>query len=365
MIDSISYRQKLHQIAEISGHETKTSQYIIQDLSVLDKFKIAELSNHGVIASTVASGGLMLRADFDALPISESHLSITYKADNSKVSHKCGHDGHSAILRELAYENSKTASSKPFHLLFQPSEENGKGAPAVIADDIFKQINPDRIFGMHNIPGYELGTVLWKRGVITAAVATLVINLEGVSAHASSPWLGVSPLPVLTTILDAGIRMSSSDNGYLLVTPVYFKLGSESNGIAPGDGQLNLTIRSFSNNRLKEAISKLITLSEELSKKSSLKINIKIEDKFDACVNNDECCDLLLKAAENAGLKTFELQHPFAFGEDFGSYSLIKPACFFGLGAGESQPALHHPDYDFPDELIKPAVNLWNNLINL
>jgi amidohydrolase len=365
MIDSISFRHQLHQLAELSGKEENTSRFITNDLQNLSGFKLRQLSNLGIIASSVEEGGIMIRADFDALPIGESHLPFAYTSFNTQVSHKCGHDGHAAILRELAHLQNANSIIKPVHLLFQPSEENGKGAPFIVNSDEFKRINPDRIFGMHNIPGYELGTVLWRKGVITAAVATLVIKLNGISAHASSPWLGTSPLPVLTTILDRGIRMSSSENGYLLVTPVYLRLGSESNGIAPGDGQLNLTIRSFSNERLKDAIDSLMQMSEALARKSSIQLELQVEDKFDACINDDYACDILLKAAENAGLKTLELKQPFSFGEDFGSYSLVKPVCFFGMGAGIEQEALHHPDYDFPDELIQPAVHLWNNLLNV
>jgi len=364
MSDSIKFRRDLHSLAELSGQEIQTTEFIFNDLSKLEGLKIQKLNKHGLIASIGKTGGTLIRGDIDALPISEVHLDLNYLSKDSGVAHKCGHDGHSAILRETIHSLDFQELKDEVHFLFQPSEENGKGAPSVINDELFKEVNPSRAFGLHNIPGYELGAVLWKKGVITAAVATLVLKFKGISAHASSPWKGISPLPSLISLLDNAVKMNSGDNGNLLVTPVFMQLGTESNGISPGDAQLNLTIRSYSNNTLQSALDKLIEFSREESTRTNIKIERIIEDRFDACVNDDTCCDALLRAANSMGMKTIELEQPFAFGEDFGAFSKIMPVCFIGIGAGLEQAPLHHPDYDFPDELIQPAAQLWKQLLN-
>ncbi|MEX1188225.1 MAG: amidohydrolase [Bacteroidia bacterium] len=366
MIDGEFFRKKLHSIAELSGNERLTSEYISKDLISLNTLKVSKIGGFGVLASSATSGGYLLRADIDALPIGEEHLQINHASQHNGVAHKCGHDGHSTILREVAHEFQSNPSERPFHLLFQPSEENGKGAPAVIKDAQFETISPDFAFGMHNIPGYPLSDVLVKKGIITAAVVTLIIKFKGVSAHASSPEKGQSPIPAITELLAKIDRIQNQKNidKYLLITTTFIQVGTPSNGTSPGDAQINLTVRCFDNEFLEQICNKITLTVEEIASENKLQFNIDEEDRFDACDNNSEAVDLIIEAANYAGLKVTLLKEPFPFGEDFGAYSRILPSCFFGLGAGIDQAPLHHPDYDFPDELIHPAKQLWNFLIN-
>lgn len=364
MIESEFFRKKLHKLAELSGKEVNTSKLLFDDLSLIDAFEIKRLANHSLLASFGSKGGIMLRADIDALPIDESHLGIAHESANSKVSHKCGHDGHSAILRTLAHRIK--LNSQFVHLLFQESEENAQGAPAVIRDLQFQAVKPDFAFGMHNIPGRPLAEVLVKKGTITAAVTTLIILIDGISAHASSPEKGISPIPLITKLIEEAKRLEIqvNKNIYALITPVFIQVGDESNGISPGKAQINFTIRCYNNKELNKICEMLRTFAKNEAFKLNLKINTREEDKFEACDNNDEAVEMLLDAASRAGLKINIMQDAFPFGEDFGSYSQVIPSCFFGLGAGENQPPLHHPDYDFPDELTPHAVNLWQCLLD-
>lgn len=364
MIDTVEFRKKLHTVAELSGEESKSSQLIREDLSHFTSLSIQQLGGYSILASSSPSGGFLLRADMDALPISEEHLNLQYASKNLGVSHKCGHDGHSAILRSTAHEIKNLTLDKPIHFLFQASEENGKGAPAVLNDNNFKNVAPDFVFGMHNIPGKPLAEVLVKKGIITAAVVTLVIRFHGVSAHASSPERGISPIPAITGLLTFNQELLQQKSKYALITPTYILVGTESNGTAPGDAQMNLTIRCYDTSLLDEICRDVEAELNRICSEANLKYSVEEEDRFDACVNDSAAVDLLLDAVSRAGLEVSILSEPFSFGEDFGAYSQIMPSCFFGLGAGINQVALHHPDYDFPDELIEPALRLWKCLIN-
>jgi amidohydrolase len=364
MIDSAEFRKKLHALAELSGEEKISSQTIAEDLREIPSFSIKQVGGYSILASSSPSGGFLLRADIDALPISEEHLNLQYASKNLGVSHKCGHDGHSAILRGTAHEISNLLIKKPIHFLFQASEENGKGAPAVLNDNYFKNVAPDFAFGMHNIPGKPLAEVLVKKGIITTAVVTLIIRIHGVSAHASSPEKGISPIPVITGLLTFNQELLQQKSKYALITPTYIIVGTESNGTAPGDAQINLTIRCHETSFLVEICQDIQAELNRICNAAGLKFSVDEEDRFDACLNDSTAVDLLLDASYRAGLEVNMLDEPFPFGEDFGAYSQVIPSCFFGLGAGINQPPLHHPDYDFPDELIEPAVKLWRCLIN-
>ena len=366
MTSGIDFRHALHAAAELSGAEKNSAEIIRNDLSQHTQLKISGIGGYGILASSGASGGLLLRADIDALPISEAHLALTYGSTQEGVSHKCGHDGHATSLRCAAIEAQALEAPRAIHFLFQASEENGKGAPAVIHDRLFQEASPEVAFGMHNIPGKPLGMVLVKPGNITQAVVTLILKFHGISAHASSPELGNSPIPALLQVLDFSTSLVQQKSGTTsaLITPTFIQIGSESNGTAPADGQLNLTIRSHETALLDSLCQEIRAEQARICNKFHLEFSVLEEDRFEACVNDPKAVDLLVDAASRAGLVLQIMDEAFAFGEDFGSYSSLLPSCFFGLGAGIDHAPLHHPDYDFPDELIDPAVNLWMCLID-
>lgn len=365
-MDSVSFRHSLHRLAELSGEEINTTNFILNDLKKLDCFSVDKLSNTGLIASSTNQGGFMLRCDIDALPIDESHLPFSFVSEENGVSHKCGHDGHSAILREVALRINSMRVSGDVHFLFQPSEENGKGAPGVLQDPVFIKKKPEMIFGMHNIPGIELGTVLIKEDFITASVSTLKFIFSGKTAHASSPQHGISPFPAIAGMLtNPELPAVISAEGQMC-TPVYIHAGDPDfgNGTSPGRAEIKLTLRADTEEGFNAINHFYRKKAGELAQKYNLGLEIEEEDRFMACRNDKRAVTIVVDAAKKAGLKIKYLNNAFPFGEDFGYYSAHFPTCFFGLGAGLNQAPLHHADYNFPDDLIDLAANLWMEIIN-
>lgn len=356
-------RRMLHQLAELSENEKNTSEFISGELMKIDRFRFSNTASHAVMASQGGSGGFILRADMDALPIDESHLLLDYKSNNKGVSHKCGHDGHSAILIELARKMKGKKGIRNWHLLFQHAEETGKGALELLNRQAFKAIQPDMIFGMHNIPGFPLGTVLIKSGTITSSVASLKIVFEGRSSHASEPENGNSPMPAITYMLS--LNTPKTLDGGQMCTVVYLNAGQlhHGNGTSPGRAELKLTLRAATEFDFLNLKRYFQNEAEMQARKYQLKLEITEEDKFISCYNHPAATQVVLDAAVRAKLPVQFMSMPFAFGEDFGFYSHEYASCFFGLGAGLEQVSLHHPDYDFPDKLIEPAVLLWQEIL--
>jgi len=196
-IDLKAFRRDLHAHPEISGEEKKTGKRV---LTVLNELKpdelLTEVGGTGILATfgTDEKGPqVMVRCELDALPIQEINT-FDHKSTSKGVSHKCGHDGHMAILTGLA---EKLAKDRPLtgrvHLLYQPAEENGAGAAAVLKDPRMKDRHFDLVLALHNLPGYPLGHAVVRKGAFTASVNSMVIALKGRTSHAAEP--GRSPWP--------------------------------------------------------------------------------------------------------------------------------------------------------------------------
>jgi amidohydrolase len=326
------------------------------------------VGGYGVLAifdSGKNGDSLLFRADMDALPIEEIN-DFEHRSKTKGVSHKCGHDGHTAILLGLATLISKHPPKKgKAVLLFQPAEEIGKGAADVLNDEKFKEIKPDWVFGLHNLPGFQLHQVVLKNDLFTASVVSLVIGLKGKTAHAAEPEYGINPsLAVSELLLQVSIWSNNSPerDDFAVVTPVQVNLGSEAYGTSAGEAKLGFTIRTWTEKEMEQLKAKIENFLITLAKKHRLKLNYKYIEEFKACENNPKATEQIKKAAVSLKLNVTEPQMPFKWGEDFGLFTQNYKGAFFGLGAGKEQAALHNPDYDFPDELIPIGAQLFYEL---
>src|SRR5690606_36905544 len=171
-----AFRKKMHANPELSEQESETAKCIISFLDDCNPQQIiTKVGGHGILAifdSGTNGDSLLFRADMDALPIEEIN-DFEHRSKTKGVSHKCGHDGHTAILLGLATLLSKYPPKKgKAFLLFQPAEEIGKGAADVLNDEKFKEIKPDWVFGLHNLPGFPLHQVVVKNDSFTASVVS-------------------------------------------------------------------------------------------------------------------------------------------------------------------------------------------------
>jgi len=186
--DLITFRKDLHKHPEVSQKEKETQKRIINFLKEqgIDGQKIGGTGVMVKFDSKVEGKTVMLRSDHDALAIQEIN-EFDHKSQNEGVSHKCGHDGHTAIMCGVAnYFHEHPIAKGKLVLIFQPAEENGEGAKAVLADSQF-DFTPDLVFALHNLPGYPLHQVVLKEGNFTAAAKTIIIKLDGKTAHAAEP----------------------------------------------------------------------------------------------------------------------------------------------------------------------------------
>lgn len=362
-------RHELHANPETSGREALTAERIRAFLARLEPDELlTNVGGHGVMAlfdSGKPGPVRMIRCELDALPIEEVN-SFAHRSTVKGVSHKCGHDGHMAILCGLA---KRLAAERPpdgrTWLLFQPSEENGEGAKAVLSDERMRALHIDRVYALHNIPGLARGTVRLKEGAFTASVNSIIIVFTGRTSHAAEPEHGIDPSRAMSDLFHRAHGLANnvpSDPRMRVVSSVFAELGSKDHGISAGRAEVHLTIRCWSDEELRALEVDIEALARELAQRDGLGVEIGYTQRFHANENHPEMVRHAREAAIAAGLTVEEAEHPYKWGEDFGLFTAQYPGCMIGLGAGEDMPALHNPDYDFPDEIIADGVDLFDQL---
>jgi amidohydrolase len=365
----ISYRRELHRNPEVSGQEYKTQQRILNWLENFSPDRIEKIGGTGVFAlydSGKEGETTWIRGDIDALPIFEEN-DFAYVSETPGVSHKCGHDGHTVVLLRLAqYLNETRPLSGKVGLLFQPAEENGEGAFAVIKDMEQRAYQPDRIFALHNIPGVALGKILLKPGAFTASVNSMNIYLKGFTSHAAEPEQGLSPANAIAKIIQKSQALQvpdMRDKDFSILAFVEIQMGEEAYGISAGEGLMRITYRAWELERLQMFESELKAMIEGVAQEENLKVRFEYTQFFESNVNEKSCLEMIEAAALSLDYPVHYLPFPFRFGEDFGRFTQRYRGAMFGLGAGESLAALHHPLYDFPDELIEKGASLFFRIL--
>jgi amidohydrolase len=371
MNELVSLRRKLHRHPEVSGEEHNTSASIMKFMKRCNSDEVIRLGDAGlafVFRGIEKGRSVAYRAELDALPITETG-NPGYKSEVAGTSHACGHDGHMAILAGLGL---KIANSRPRRgtaiLLFQPAEETGQGANAIMRDAAFRDLQPEQIFALHNLPGFPMGEILIRDGTFAAASSGMVVTLKGKTSHAGEPEKGINPDRAISRLIE-GIHSINAEftesRDLAFTTIIHIVLGEMAFGTSPGYGEVCLTIRAFNDHDLERLRERLEKLAAQVSKEEHLEHGIYYTEVFPATQNSRECTELIRKAAEREGLSVHTLNEPFRWTEDFGYYTREIKGGFFGLGSGADKPALHNPDYDFPDELIDTGTSLFYTLYRL
>jgi amidohydrolase len=362
---TIELRHELHQFPEVSNAEFNTSQRIVDFISAFKPTEIFTLSKTGkafVFEGKLPGKTIIFRAELDALPIAEKS-DLAYASRHEQVAHVCGHDGHMAILAGLAqrlYEDPPQWGKVV--LLFQPAEEVEQGAKDVMDDPEFKKIIPDYVFALHNIPGVNKHNIVLKNGSFSAASKGMTIQLMGKTSHAAEPENGISPATAIAKIISQMNELMANKTLFsdlTLLTIIHIQLGEISFGTSPGYAEVRITLRAFENQDMQVLTAQCESIIESIAKEEGLKSNIDYSEVFPASVNDDECVDYVERAAIKNNFTLYPIQKPFKWSEDFGFYSNQYKSCIFGLGAGKSQPPLHNPDYDFPDDIIETGVEMF------
>jgi amidohydrolase len=364
------FRRKLHREPEVSGNEYNTSKKIQSKLKLLDPDEIVHLGATGLAAifkGKEEGPSILFRCELDALPIQEINQ-FDHRSEHDGVSHKCGHDGHMAIMTGLATVVSKNRPKKGrVILLYQPAEEDGRGARSVIEDSNFSKIKPDYVYALHNLPGFPKGQIAIKNGTFTAAAKSMISKWNGKTSHAAEPEKGLNPAYPIAQVLTESENVVVKDpthEKFRLITPIHINLGEKAYGVSAGYGELHLTFRSFSNDLMNQLTNDMMDLTQKASKEFQIPVDISWTEVFSANQNAPEAIDKVRKSARDEELDIIELKTPFKWGEDFGLFTEKYHGAMFGIGSGEDCPALHNPDYDFPDEIIEPAVKTFYGILN-
>jgi amidohydrolase len=352
----------------LSGHERETAARLVEKVRALQPDALLTgVGGHGVIAtfdSGVPGPALLFRADLDALPIQEVNT-FEHRSQVDEVAHKCGHDGHSTILLGFAARLAEQRPAKgKVYLLWQPAEETGDGALAMLADPRFSEIKPDIGFAMHNMTGYPLNSVIVKDGIITAAVRGLTLTFGGATAHASMPEHGHSPALAIAELVrevETWNRNDAADPDFQLIVPIYMQVGTrEAFGVAPGAGVLQLTVRSWNDARIDALQARILERANALARRDGLTLTSSTAQHFRENDNDADANALVIGAADACGLPLIVRDAPLKGGEDFGLFSTRFPCSMFMLGSGEDAPPLHNNDYDFPDAMIAPGITMFD-----
>lgn len=359
LIELTAFRRKLHRYPELSGEEVETARKITAALQALSPTRILTgLGGHGV-AAVFDSGKdgptVLFRAELDALPIEEQN-NIEWSSQTSGKSHVCGHDGHMTMLLALGRMISRQPVAKGrVILMFQPAEEDGSGAKAVVADPAYQEIQADWAFAIHIEPGLPFGYVSTCAGLINCASLGLKIKLNGKTAHAADPEDGISPAKAIAELipaLEALGRGGSLDADFRLVTITHVNIGEHSFGIAPGDGVILVTLRTAGDEGMGHLEAMARTLAVTTAEKYGLSVDLEVHDNFAASINDPEAYGVAITAMDALKVDFGDAGVPMRASEDFGVFGWDAKAAMLCLGPGEDYASLHNPDYDFPDDLI-------------
>ena len=365
------FRRDLHKYPELGFKEVRTSKKIFDKLKTLDlevHAGVGKTGLVGVLKRGTSNKKIMLRADMDALPIIETS-NHTHVSKNSGIMHACGHDGHTTMLLGAAkYLSQKSNFSGTVYFVFQPNEEHGLGAKAMMDDGLFERFPAQEVFGMHNLPGAPLGEISSRQGVICASETLFEINIKGKGGHSSMPHLGVDSILVGSDIVIAIQKILSRKlkpgTGAVISVTEFITDGSRN--ILPGNTLLKGDFRAFNSKDRMSVQKNLKQICFGISKLHNIKIEVKFRNEFIETVNSKKTLSKSFKAAKDLGLKIIINREPMPFSEDFAHFSKIKPTSFILIGngtEGDFANPLHSSSYDFNDKLLVIGASFWSRLV--
>lgn len=357
--------EHMHRSPELSMQEEKTAAYIAGIVRGLG-YEVEEgVGKHGVVASLTVGDGdraIGLRADFDALPIEEVNT-LPYKSDVPDVAHLCGHDGHTAMLLGAAKYLAKTKNfNGTVRLIFQPGEETMQGGPAMIEDGLFERFPVDAVFGMHNMPGLEIGKLYFTPGEVMAAVDNWEVEITGKGGHGAMPELSIDPVVAgssLVMALQTIVARNVSPANRAVVTVGAFLAGNAGNVIAHS-AILRLSIRTTTPEDRQMVLHNVRRLVSTQAEAFGCTFEIR-EGVPGAVLVNDAAETEKAAGIARAAFGEDEVVFPgptYLGSEDFAFMLQKKRGTYCFLGNGDTK-MVHHPEFVFNQDILPIGAAYW------
>ena len=353
------WRQNLHAHPELGFEEHRTSDFVaskLEEFGVEVHREIGKTGIVGVLRQGNETRSIGLRADMDALPISETN-EFSHKSKNPGKMHACGHDGHTVMLLAAAkYLAESRSFSGQVNFIFQPAEEGLGGAKAMIDDGLFDKFPCDRVYAMHNGPGIAVGKFASVPGIRTAAGAFFDIKVIGKGGHGAFPQFAIDPITIAAEIIGAiqtiiSRTTSPNDSAVLSITKVH---AGDAYNVIPESAMLSGTVRTFAIDKMQEIERQMISISEGISKAHGGTALVEFNTLFLPVLNEEEATDLATEVCRDmVGQDNVITTGSAGTGsEDFSFMSNEVPGCYVIIGNGEDSNALHNPNFDFNDEAL-------------
>jgi amidohydrolase len=372
--DIQAWRRDIHEHPELEYDVHRTAAFVAERLREFGCDEVATgLGRTGVVGvikgrKPAGKGDIRvigLRADMDALPIEEA-TKLPYASKTPGKMHACGHDGHTAMLLGAARYLSETRNfAGEAVVIFQPAEEGGFGAAAMIKDGLFDRFAIDQVYGMHNGPGIPVGSFAIRPGPIMASTDAVNIRIEGRGGHAARPHLSIDSVLVgaqLINALQSIVSRSVDPLESAVVSICEFHAGNARN-VIPQTAELKGTVRTLTPGVRKLVEKRVREVIAGVAQMTGAKIDLQYEPGYPVVVNHAQQTDFAIQVAkEVAGDTNVHGMPPLMGGEDFAYMLEQRPGAFIFCGNGDSA-GLHHPAYNFDDDAIVFGTSYWIKLV--
>jgi amidohydrolase len=383
----VAWRRDFHQNPELGNREFRTSKIVAEHLRKLGLEVKTEVAHTGVVG--VLKGGrpgsvVALRADMDALPVTEevdlpfkSTVKTQYNGQEVGVMHACGHDNHVAILMGVAEMLTAMKAEIPgtVKFIFQPAEEgppSGEegGAPMMLKEGTFTNPKVDAVFGLHVFP-LEVGHVEYRSGGVMASSDNFYITVRGRQTHGALPWNGVDPIVAASQIV-LGIQTITSRQTDLTLTPAVVTVGMIRGGIrtniVPDSVELSGTIRTFDETVRAQLHERLTRTAESIAAASGATATVRIQKMTPVTYNDPPLTDRMIPTLERVlGKSNVKVGRPTTTAEDFSFFQQAAPGLFFFIGVtpkervGQAAPN-HSPKFFADEAVLVPGMRALANL---
>jgi hippurate hydrolase len=370
----VELRRDLHRHPEIAFQEHRTAALVATELRRLGLEVFTGLGGTGVVGKLVAGAGdraYGFRAELDALPMQETN-EFAHRSIHEGIFHGCGHDGHTAMLLGAARRLTERCSlSGTLYFIFQPAEEAAGGGPAMIADGLFQRCPVDGVFGMHNWPGLAVGKFAIRPGVMLAALATFDITITGVGGHGALPHRCTDPVVIGAEIIQAlqSVVSRNVDPLAAAVLSVTRVRAGDAYNVIPEKMVLSGSVRYFDPSQGELVRRRMEQLAEHVAAAHNAAADVVYREQYPPLANSAVETERAIEAAEGvvgsgALLKGCD---PIMASEDFAFMLRERPGAYILIGNGGEvdAPGVHHPEYDFNDDILELGVSYWVKLAEL